>query len=169
MAAQITLARALKLKNRLNGRFAAVTTEIAAYNSQAVHVAAAPVAGEVPPKTEVDVAALFEKRAKLRAAIVALKLAINTANGPIIRDIYEIAEAKGDITFYASLQTNNGFNPSHYAAGGGVRYVAFKTKADVDAEKTRLEGVVDSIQEKIDKHNYKTHIEVDDETIALAS
>lgn len=167
--AQITLARALKLKNRLNGRFAATSTEISTYNSQAVHVTAAPQPGVVPPKTEVDVAALFERREALRDAIVALKLLINTTNGPITGDIYQIAELKGDITFYSGLRTNNVFQPNGHLNGGGTQYVAFKKKADVDAIKKKLETQIDALQEKIDKHNHKTLIEVEDIILSLAS
>lgn len=169
MAAQITLARALKLKNRLNGRFSEVTSEIQTYNSQAVFVAVQPIGGEAPPKTEVDVEALFKKRDALRAAILSLKMLINKANGPIQQAIYDIAEAKGDITFYSGLSTTSGFSHNYHGQPGGTLHVAFKKKSDVDAKKRELEAQVDALQEQIDKHNHKTHIEVDDSVIELAS
>lgn len=161
--AKITLARALKIKNRLSGRFAQVTNDITTYNSQSVQVVE-----EKVQSPEVNVSELFDQREALRTALVKIKMLIAGANAGIQQAIYEIAEAKGDITFFAGLTTTHGFQASHYGPGG-TQYVAFKRKADVDAEKKRLESLVDTLQEKIDKHNHATQIEVPDEIIALAS
>ena len=169
----LTLARALKLKNRLSGRFSEVTSEIVNYNSQVVQ--AVVTASDEPDvkleDPEVNVGELFKKRTALQKAIVTVKMMIATANGPIQQDIYDIAEAKGDITFFAGLATTHGYQQAnrHFGSAAGNHYVAFKRKADVDAEKTRLEVVVDALQEKIDKHNHITLIDVPSEIIVLAS
>src|SRR5262249_18393461 len=73
--AQITLAKALKLKNRLAGRLAKVQADIQAYNS-------------VPEgqADQVNVPALLRTREELVGALVALKTAINDANREVQRD-----------------------------------------------------------------------------------
>jgi hypothetical protein len=67
--AHITLAKALKVKNRLTGRLAKVQADIQMYNS-------------VPEgqADEVNVTALMKTREELVGALVRLKTAINEAN-----------------------------------------------------------------------------------------
>ena len=67
--AEITLAKALKVKNRLTGRLARVQADIQAYNS-------------VPEgqADQVNVPALMQAREELVGALVGLKTAINDAN-----------------------------------------------------------------------------------------
>jgi hypothetical protein len=79
--ATITLAKALKIKNRLTGRLAKVQADIQAYNS-------------VPEgqADQVNVPALMKTREELVAALVGLKTAINEANREAQRDIYDLAE-----------------------------------------------------------------------------
>ena len=68
--AEITLAKALNIKNRLTGRLAKVQADIQTYNS-------------VPQgqADQVNVPALMQTREELVGALVSLKTAINDANG----------------------------------------------------------------------------------------
>ncbi len=168
--AKITLARALKIKNRLGGRLAQVSSDIVTYNSQCVQPANGSVNTEEVKlqSPEINVGDLFEKREVLQKSIVTIKVMIANANSSIQKAIYEIAEAKGDITFYSGLATAHGFTPNPYGNGGTYR-VAFKRKADIDQQKKHLEGVVDSLQEQIDKHNHTTFIDIPDEIMNLSS
>ncbi len=78
----ITLAKALKVKNRLAGRVTKLTADIQTYNS-------------VQDGTvEVDVRARFADRAAAVALLADVKDAISRANAPVQKTIFELAERK---------------------------------------------------------------------------
>jgi hypothetical protein len=155
---EITLAKALKLKNRLSGRLAKVQNDIQTYNS-------------VPEgqADQVSVPGLVQTREELVGALVSLKTAINEANREVQRDIYELAEKKATAQFLAGLNTRHGPQPPGYPATVEVHYVAALKKADVDALVARLEGEIDQLQDKLDHFNHVHRIEVDGRTLELAS
>src|SRR6266852_748501 len=80
---EITLGKALKMKNRLVGRLAKVQIDIQVFNSVPEGQAG-----------QVNVPVLMQTRAALVEAVVTLKTAINEANRQAQRDIYELAEKK---------------------------------------------------------------------------
>jgi hypothetical protein len=121
--AQITLAKALKIKNRLVGRLAKVQADIQAFNSVPEGQAG-----------QVDVPALVQNREALVEAIVGLKTAINDANREAQRDIYALAEKKATAQFLAGVCTRHGPQPPVYPSTIEVNYVAALKKADVDAQ-----------------------------------
>ena len=154
----ITLAKALKVKNRLAGRLAKVQADIQAYNS-------------VPDgqAEQVDVPALLQTREELVGALVSLKTAINEANREAQRDIYDLAEKKATAQFLGGLNTRHGPQPAVYPHTGEVHYVAALKKSDVDALVARLEKQIDRLQDKLDQFNHARTVEVDDRTLELAS
>ena len=156
--AEITLAKALKIKNRLTGRLAKVQADIQAYNS-------------VPQgqADQVNVPALMQTREELVGALVALKTAINDANREAQRDIYLLAEKKATAQFLASLNTRHGPQPPVYPSTTEVIYVAALKKADVDALVAGLESEIDQLQDRLDQFNHVHRIEVDGRTLELAS
>jgi hypothetical protein len=156
--AQITLAKALKIKNRLAGRLAKVQTDIQAFNSVPEGQAG-----------QVDVPALMQTREALVEAIVNLKTAINEANREAQRDIYALAEKKATAQFLAGVSTRHGPQPPVYPSTIEVNYVAALKKADVDAQVARLEKEIDLLQDRLDQFNHDRKIEVDGRTLELAS
>src|SRR5690349_21419817 len=92
--AEITLAKALKVKNRLAGRLARVQADIQAYNSVPEGQAG-----------QVNVPALMRTREELVGAMVGLKTAINDANREVQPAIYDLAEKKAEAQFLAGLNT----------------------------------------------------------------
>ena len=156
--AEITLAKALKLKNRLAGRLAKVQADIQAYNSVP--------AGQAD---QVNVSALMQTRAELVGALVALKTAINEANREAQRDIYDLAEKKAEAQFLAGVNTRHGPQPAVYPNTVEVSYVAALKKADVDGLVGRLEKEIDQLQDRLDQFNHDRRIEVDGRTLELAS
>jgi hypothetical protein len=156
--AEITLAKALKLKNRLTGRLAKVQADIQAYNS-------------VPEgqADQVNVPALMQTREELVGALVALKTAINDANREAQRDIYDLAEKKATAQFLVGLNTRHGPQPPVYPSTTEVIYVAALKKANVDALVARLESDIDQLQDRLDQFNHVHKIEVDGRTLELAS
>lgn len=156
--AQITLAKALKLKNRLAGRLAKVQIDIHAYNSVPE--------GQVG---QVDVPALMKTREELVDALVALKSAISDANRVAQRDIYVLAEKKATAQFLGEICTRHGPQPAVYPSTTEVNYVAALKKADVDGLVLRLEKEIDQLQDKLDQFNHDHTIEVDGRALELAS
>jgi hypothetical protein len=156
--AEITLAKALKVKNRLAGRLAKVQADIQAYNS-------------VPQgqADQVNVPALMQTRAELVGALVALKTAINDANREAQRDIYDLAEKKATAQFLAGVNTRHGPQPPVYPSTTEVTYVAALKKGDVDGLVAGLEKEIDQLQDRLDQFNHDHKIEVDGRTLELAS
>jgi hypothetical protein len=156
--AEITLAKALKVKNRLTGRLAKVQADIQAYNS-------------VPKgqADQVNIPALMQTREELVGALVGLKTAINEANREAQRDIYDLAEKKATAQFLAGVNTRHGPQPAVYPNTTEVHYVAALRKADVDALVAGLEKEIDQLQDRLDQFNHVHRIEVDGRTLELAS
>lgn len=156
--AEITLAKALKVKNRLAGRLAKVQVDIQAYNS--VPLAQA---------DQVNVPALMKNREELVEALVGLKTAIHDANREIQRDINGLAEKKATAQFLAGVNTRHGPQPAVYPNTTEVSYVAAFKKVDVDAQVARLETEIDQLQDRLDQFNHAHKIEVDSRSLELAS
>ena len=155
---EITLAKALKLKNRLAGRLAKAQADVAAYNS-------------VPEgqADQVNVPALIKAREELVEALVSLKTAINDANREVQRDIYDLAEKKSTAQFLAGVNTRHGPQPPVYPSTVEVNYVAALKKADVDGLVAGLEKEIDQLQDKLDQFNHARKVEVDGRLLELAS
>lgn len=156
--AQITLAKALKIKNRLVGRLAKVQADIQAFNSIPEGQAG-----------QVDVPALIQNREALVEAIIELKTAINDANREVQRDIYALAEKKATAQFLAGVSTRHGPQPPVYPSTIEVNYVAALKKADVDAQVAGLEKDIDQLQDRLDQFNHDRKVEVEGRTLELAS
>jgi hypothetical protein len=156
--AEITLAKALKVKNRLTGRLARVQADIQTYNSVPAGQAA-----------QVNVPALMQTREELVGALLGLKTAINDANREAQRDIYALAEKKATAQFLAGVSTRHGPQPPVYPSTVEVTYVAALRKADVDALVGRLESEIDQLQDRLDQFNHVHRIEVDGRILELAS
>jgi hypothetical protein len=156
--AEITLSKALKIKNRLTGRLAKVQADIQTYNS-------------VPQgqADQVNVPALMKAREELVGALVALKTAINDANREVQRDIYDLAEKKATAQFLAGVNTRRGPQPPVYPSTTEVSYVAALIKAEVDTLVVRLESEIDQLQDRLDQFNHDHKIEVDGRILELAS
>jgi hypothetical protein len=156
--AEITLAKALKVKNRLAGRLAKAQADIQAFNS-------------VPEgqADQVNVPALMQAREELVGALVGLKAAINEANREAQRDIYDLAEKKAAAQFLAGVNTRHGPQPAVYPNTTEVNYVAALKKADVDGLVARLEKEIDRLQDRLDQFNHARKVEVDGRTLELAS
>ena len=155
---EITLSKALKMKNRLVGRLAKVQIDIQVFNSVPEGQAG-----------QVNVPVLMQTRAALVEAVVALKTAINEANRQTQRDIYELAEKKATVQFLAGVITRYGPQPAVYPNTTEVNYIAALKKADVDAQVVKLENEIDQLQDRLDQFNHDHKIEVDGRILELAS
>ena len=151
----ITLAKALKLKNRLAGKIGKLTQTVQTYNSTQ------------QGSDQVDVRTAFAARADLVARLTDLKAAVARANLPVQRDIFALAELKSEVALMASLDTQHGTVIEGHRTAGQVTYVAQFRKADVDALTDALEARIDALQDRLDTFNPQTLIPVDAATVAL--
>lgn len=145
----ITLAKALKHKNRLAERIRKISEDIQNFNS-------------VPANAEktVNVRVLCKTREELVEKLVELKCKLMVANGPIWNHIFSLAEIKGEIAFWTHVKTQHGKNFSErYMATEVLEYSAEFKKPEVDAKVLELETKADALQEQIDQHNYTTKID----------
>src|SRR5262249_53711792 len=146
---EISLAKALKLKNRLAGRVAQLSQDIKTYNSRQEGAEA------------VDVQRRYAERAELVARLGDLKTAISHANQPGQQVIYTLAERKALLALLGELNTQHGA-VSHYHQAA-VNFVAQIRKEQVDQERLRLEREVDALQEQLDRFNQLTTLRVNAE------
>ena len=151
--ATITLAKALKYKNRLIERIAWTAQQIQQWNSI--------VDGA---EREVDVEQMMEDYDRFVASLITLKVVIVKANGPIQWDIFRMSEVKGQIELFRKLNTRHGktLNESTWRdEAKEVVYKAVARKAEVDESIRRLQTELDEIQDRLDAHNHTTHVEVE--------
>jgi len=145
---EITLARALKLKNRLAGRLAKLDSDFENYNSL-------PTGTDRP-----DLKILYAERNRLVTQLIALKVALNTVNQPMQRTIFELGEAKSLVALLTKTSTKHGKVVEHYH-DNPIEYTAQFRKGDIDREVRRLEVVIDRLQEQLDAFNYRTGLGID--------
>lgn len=150
--ATLTLAKALKLKNRLAGRLAKLDSDLESYNSV--------IAGSDQP----NIRAIYEERRGLVTQLVEIKVAINAANQPAQRTIFRLGELKSQIALLGKMSTKHGTMVEGFA-GTHLQYVAQFRKVDVDRLVRELEVEIDRLQEELDAFNYRTTISLDAELL----
>ena len=150
---KVSLAKALKLKNRVAGKISKLNQTIQAYNSTQ------------QTAEQIDVRAAYGERAELVRQLTDLTFAIASANTTIQRDIFELAELKAEVALLASLNTKHGTVVEGYQTAQ-VTYVAQFRKSDVDRMNEALETRIDALQDKLDTFNAQTMISVDEATVA---
>jgi hypothetical protein len=150
----ITLAKALKLKNRLAGKLAKLMQTVQLYNSTQ------------QTAEQIDVRAAFTERAELVRQLTELKVTIARTNAPIQRDIFDLAELKAEVTLLTGLNTKHGTFLEGYPNAGQVSYVAQFRKTEVDAMIDALETRIDTLQDKLDTFNAQALVAVDAQTVA---
>jgi hypothetical protein len=154
---QITLAKALKLKNRLAGRLSKVNVDIQMHNSRLA---------EQPQIVSVSQA--YERRRNIVDSLVALKSAVVRANSPIQEALIRQGELRAEIEFLGNIHVMDGVQKHSYQ-GGDIHYVAQLKKENIDTLTSNLEKQIDAIQDQIDEHNHATKIEVSQLALDLAS
>lgn len=149
----MTLAKALKHKNRVAQKIARISDDIRANNS---------ILAVNDP--EVDVQRLDGMRKELTDYLVALKTAIHRASDSVRDKIFLLAELKVSIVFYRSICTQHGKRETHRFGGGGDDYVEHKAvmrKESIDRIVVELEEKIDEIQDQLEEFNVTTKIKSD--------
>ena len=148
---QVTLAKALKLKNRQVQKVNDLRSRIEVSNSY--------LEGSEP---DFDAVALLAELKAETSKLWRLKSAINEANAPIQSAIYELAETKGMITFLKELNTKRGKAIVSYMSMEPQEYTAQITASDAKAEVERLEARIDDLQDSLDSFNASSTVEIDE-------
>lgn len=150
---KITLAKALKLKNKLVKEAADHLSKVEAHNSYL---------STNPPNF--DVQAEYKAYRLSLDKLAFLKAEIAKANGPIHIHIVTMAETKGMINHLRSINTRKGKE----TVGGGynqplrdIEYLASFSDKEIDAIIKEAEKDIESRQEEIDKFNHSTSIDVE--------
>ena len=157
---KIRLAKALKIKNRLIKRIRKCDSNILKYNC---------VQGE--NEFVMDTTKVMEDRKSLVEDLVALKVAIASANDGIRTDIFRMSELKSMIVMLTGLDADvhEGVEMrENYATGDQVKteYRAQFGKLEIDEAIVLLESEIDNLQDNMDAHNATTEIELDFKTIS---
>lgn len=147
---KITLAKALKLKNRQIKTVKGLQDQITKYNSV--------VKGSDNP---FDVKAKFEEVKSASVKLAQIKAAIQQANAPIQERIYEMAELRGLLVFLQRLDTKSGKSIYGYQ-GEVVDFEAALTAADVERAAAQIEERLDQLQDEVDAFNVNTMVELPD-------
>lgn len=155
----VTLAKALSIKNRLAGRLAQAKVNFETYNSV--------LAGQKEEgASTVDVRAEYARFLELQEGLVVVKAAIQRANVPIYEDVLRLAEKKALLQMLNGLNTKQGTEPGF----GGIefRYAATIQKPEVLEIVRRIETEVDEIQDKLSQFNALTTVEIARAVLDLA-
>jgi hypothetical protein len=155
--AQVTLTKAMKVKNRLAGRLARLTAEIQQANSV--------IEGQRQP----DVLALWRQREEMVAHLVKLKTALALATSRIQALLLDMQEKKATIALLQGLNTRDGDSGQvHYGTTQKVIYRAAIKQDNVKEWVERLEHEMDALQDQVDAYNAQTKIDLDPATLRAA-
>lgn len=96
---------------------------------------------------------------KATEELTILKTQIITATAPIYGKIFEMAEAKNQISQLRQIATFSGLKKDGYSNDSTeIMYVAFMNEISKDLEIDRLEELIDTLQSEIEAFNSITHI-----------
>ena len=147
----VTIARALKEKNRVAGRLAKARGLVGEENSRDKSV----------PRG-IDVAEMYAQAKELRDRLIAIKSAIAEANKPIVSKIIELDEIKSEIAFLNALDVKEGkFVTTNYGSRIESDIDAVIRKQQVMEEVLALQARADHLQDELDAFNATTKIEIE--------
>ena len=153
----VTIAKALKIKNRVAEKLRKAEKEFMRVNSYRVDL------GVDNPPDEV-----WDKLLSLRSDLWHLKSAIAKANAPVQDAIFEMAEIKAEISYLGGLSTANGkvaVSTNRYSLDDSdsdkfIEYKAYFTRKEVEERVEDLQADLDTLQERLDHFNNTTKIDV---------
>ena len=147
----VTIARALKEKNRVAGRLAKARELVGEENSRDKSV----------PRG-VDVTEMYAQAKELRDRLIAIKSAIAEANKPIVSKIIELDEVKSEIAFLNGLNVKEGkFVTTNYGSRIESDIDAVIRKQQVMEEVSALQVRADRLQDELDEFNATTKVEIE--------
>lgn len=148
----VTLARALKEKNRLAGRLRKAMSLVKNENRK--------LRGTM---WSVDVAAELAEVERLSALLAAVKAAIAKANDGIVASIVELEETKSLLSFIDSIPADEGVEVERDYRGTLERHwEVVLHKAELIAKANALQKRADALQDTLDEYNATARVELPD-------
>ena len=148
----ITLAQALKEKNRIAGELSRLWTMIIHENSK-----------REDSSRVIDVEETYKKAQFYKEKLTELKTKIGLANAGILEQIYKLEECKNEINRLNDIHTNE---TSDFQEIGDSNYKEFKrtvvfTAAQVYAMREKVQQECNDLQDELDAYNARTKIDFD--------
>lgn len=159
--AEVTLAAALQIKNRLIERINHVKARVLLENS--VKCLIGEDGTPEPPDREFDYS--FDDYSALVDKLIDLKVALDKACLPIRRDIYMLGELKTQLEALRVMNTTRGRQQDDniYSNDKSVVYFDVKMSArDVEELSAELRADIDKIQSKLNSFNHQTKVTIPD-------
>jgi hypothetical protein len=151
MKKMVTIARALKEKNRVAGRLAKARQLVGSENSN-----------EKKIPRRVDVVSVRDEARVLAERLIAIKTAIAVANEPIVGKIIELDEVKSAISWLNGLNVREGvFEEANYGGKVVKEYEAAIGKDDILKQVDALQRRADDLQDALDEFNASTKVEIE--------
>lgn len=151
MKKTVSIARALKEKNRIAGKLAKTRELIKRENSHDERI----------PR-RVDIRALQKDEQALMEGLIKIKTAIAVANAGVIAKIVELDEVKAKIVFVNGINVKEGVYEEENFSSKSIREYHVEIHQDeVIKETDALQKRVEELQDEIDEYNAITKIEVD--------
>ena len=149
---EVTLARALKIKNRLVREIKTLFEIVKEHNSY-----------REDNKPNFDVQEAYTKYHQTLNKLVGVKHAIAKANGPIFGKIYTIAELKGHIQNLRGVNTKEGKETlsSYGSTPRDINYIATFKDSDIQSKIKDAESQIEALQDEVDEFNASTKIQLD--------
>lgn len=149
------LQKALKLKKKITGEIAHLKTQIMSKNSY-------PEGSKNAVRFNIE--NLYENLLGKINELVGLKFAINEANREIQSKIYLLAEYKGLIEFWRSVNVTEGEHAMSVRYGESVmrNHLVTFNEEERDKKIKDFEEKIDALQEEIDTYNFTTEIPWDE-------
>ena len=151
MKTKVTIARALKEKNRVAGRLAKARDLVNKENSKDKKV----------PRG-INVSEIYALAKVLRDRLIAIKSAIAEANEPIVSKIIELDEIKSEIAYLNGLNVKEGkFIETNYGSRIELEIDVIISKQEVLDAVAALQARADQLQDELDEFNASTRIEIE--------
>lgn len=146
---QITITRALKLKNKLLSEINKEWMKVSNYNSN--------VYGATWPY---DIEACYKRWEELKGKLVELKTKIHLANAPVYEVIFAMSEMKESAKLLNALVCQEGTIVDRYGRNETpLTYATVITLAMKEERIAFLEKKIEEMQEILEEHNASTKIE----------
>lgn len=146
----MTIKQALKYKNKLAKKINEAFVKVAVYNSIEE--------GQTRPY---DVEDSLDEYFKLTRELIELKTKIHTANLPVYGKIFEMSELKSQVSKLKDLDCSEGKVRDRYhrlTDDAGVNKTTVISIIERDSMVTKLEELIEKLQDELDVHNATTHI-----------
>lgn len=157
MKKAVSIARAMKEKNRIASWLRLTEHKIRRNNSRSIRIPRA-----------YDVQQVYEESKRLRKRLIETRSAIAEANHGIAAKLVELAEIKNEITFLGRVDTQEGEYPregSYRTTDNAIdTFTVILSESQISQEIEKLQLRANAIQDEIDEFNASTlvTIEIDD-------